>query len=53
MKITNDEKSQAGTIKAKTEHVRIAAESASTIVGKGNKDAVTDKEKDNTIKSNL
>ena len=53
MKIINNKKAQVGTIKAKTERVRIAAKASSTIVGNGNNDAVTDKEKDDAIKSNL
>ena len=42
LKIVNDKKSQEGQVKAETERVHIAAEAASTIVGKGNKSAITD-----------
>ena len=49
----NDKKSQDGQIKAKAERVCFAAEAAGTIVGKGNKTATTDKEKDAAIKTNL
>ena len=52
-KLINDKKSQEGQIKAETERVRLAAEAAGIIVGKGNKTAVTDKEKDEAIKANL
>ena len=52
-KLINDKKSQEGQIKAETERVRLAAEAAGTIVGKGKKSAVTDKEKDEAIKANL
>ena len=52
-KIINDKRSKEGQIKAETERVRLAAEAAGTIVGKGNKTAVTDKEKDEAIKANL